>query len=124
MKRDTPDYIKSLARDQRKRPTITESILWQKLRSYQLWGYKFRRQYGIGRYILDFYCHNVRLAIEIDGEIHEQPERVEYDRIRDKELESRGIKTIRFTNSQILNELDSVLITIDKYLMNQGTSED
>ena len=97
------------ARILRKRMTNCEFLLWEKLKVKQILGLRFRSQHPIDIFIADFYCHAARLVVEIDGEIHEG--QIEYDDGREAEIEEYGIKIIRFTNNEILNELD---IVIDK----------
>jgi len=92
----------------RRTQTKPEELLWRKIRHKQL-GVKFRRQHGIGDYIVDFYCAEYSLVIELDGDSHFTSDAQEYDRIRDQFLCSRGLKVLRFTNRQIMEELDSVL---------------
>jgi very-short-patch-repair endonuclease len=77
---DTPKYVIELAREQRIKLTLSEQLIWSKLRNKQLHGYRFRCQHPIYRYILDFYCHEALLAIEIDGDIHKYQK--EYDNYR------------------------------------------
>lgn len=96
----------SQRRTLRKNQTKSEYIIWQKLRSSQL-GVKFRRQYGIGKFIVDFYCHKLKLIIEIDGHIH--AEQKNYDKYRQEYLEKLGFTVIRYRNEQILYELENVL---------------
>ena len=91
--------------------TEAEVILWSQLKNRQL-GTKFRRQHGIGYYILDFYCSEYKLAIEIDGGIHQTPEQASIDIGRQKTLEVTGLKFLRFTNTQIKTELKNVLAVI------------
>ncbi len=86
-------------------------MLWSALRKKQL-GVKFRRQHTIGHYIVDFYCAELRLVIEIDGESHFTSEGMVYDEIRDKFLESCGLKVLHFTNQQVMCELEGVLSRI------------
>ena len=93
----------------RKNQTDAEKILWSKLRNKQMNGLKFFRQYGIGHYITDFYCPNIKLAVEIDGNQHFAEEGKEYDSVREKIFSSLGIMTLRFTNIEVLKQLDSVL---------------
>ena len=93
-----------------------EIILWSKLKQSQLNGYKIRRQYGIGTYVVDFYCPTARLAIELDGESHYQDDAVEYDRQRQRFIESHGHKVIRFTNGQIFEDIDQVLKIISQHI--------
>ena len=96
----------------RKNQTEPEKKLWQYLRNKQLKGNKFFRQYGIGEYIADFYCPKLKLVIEIDGESHFNDEAIEYDRIRTEYFNSLGIKVIRFTNTEVMKNIEGVLIKI------------
>ncbi len=81
----------------RNEPTEAEVFLWQKLKNKQLNGYKFRRQYGIGEYVVDFYCVEARLAIEVDGPIHDGEENAANDADRQKNIEALALRIIRFT---------------------------
>ena len=93
------------------RETLTEAevYLWQRLKSNQFHGLKFRRQHPIGIYIVDFYCHQHKLIIELDGEYHNTLEQVEKDQERTDFLSFQGLRVIRFTNEQVLTEIDTVL---------------
>ncbi|MBI2984128.1 MAG: endonuclease domain-containing protein [Candidatus Kerfeldbacteria bacterium] len=102
-------YYKRLRQQLRNSATEAELRLWHYLRKKQFNGLKFRRQHGIGRYIIDFYCPSYRLAIEIDGGQHYEHRRQRYDLYRQRFLESLDITVIRFTNSEVMNELDNVL---------------
>lgn len=83
-------------RQLRKNMTEAEVILWSKLRSRQVNNYRFRRQVGIGKYIVDFYCPELRLAIEIDGDLHFLEQKtIYYDKKRQREIESLGVKFLR-----------------------------
>ncbi len=93
----------------RQNQTDAERVLWSKLRNKQVNGLKFFRQYGVGRYIADFYCPKIRLAVEVDGGQHYMDEATAYDFIREKMFASLGIRTVRFSNIEVLNELDGVL---------------
>lgn len=106
--------IKSKAKILRKNMTIYEEVLWKKLNFRQLKTKHFRKQHPFGIYILDFYCFDANLAIEIDGEIHQQRE--EYDNERTRYLESTGLRVIRFTNKDIEERIDWVISEIQKYL--------
>jgi very-short-patch-repair endonuclease len=106
--------LKPLARQMRKNPTPAENKLWQHLRGKQLLGYKFRRQHAIERFIVDFYCHEARLIVEVDGPIHQYT--TEEDAIRQKFLESLGFRVLRFTNEQVLTNIDGVLEKIAEAL--------
>jgi very-short-patch-repair endonuclease len=104
---------KSRAISLRKTMTSQEILLWDKLKNKQLSGKHFRRQHPYGIYILDFYCHELNLAIEIDGPIHRYKE--DYDSERTEYLESAGLKVIRFSNEDIENKLNWVLSQIEKF---------
>lgn len=93
-----------------------EVILWSYLRNKMLAGHRFRRQYGIDRYVVDFYCPKAKLVIEIDGDSHFNEESQEYDRIRDDYVKSLGMHVIRFTNRDVCENLDGVLQKIKKLL--------
>ncbi|MFA6410701.1 MAG: endonuclease domain-containing protein [Candidatus Buchananbacteria bacterium] len=92
--------------------TRAEQILWYYLRRHQLKGYKFRRQQGVNRYIVDFYCPKVKLAIEIDGDTHFGQKAIKYDLERQGRIEEFGIKFLRFTNLDVYENIDSVLAEI------------
>ncbi len=98
--------IKSRAKLLRKDITLPEKLLWNKLRDRQLAGLKFRRQHPIDLFIADFYCHEKRLVVEVDGEIHEYQK--EYDEGRTAELERLGITVIRFSNEEVKNNIKLV----------------
>lgn len=92
----------------RKNTTKTEAIIWSHLRNRQLNGLKFRRQFSINNYIVDFYCSSLKLAIEIDGLIHKQKNIKKVDKIRQEQIESLGITFLRFTNNEIINEISKI----------------
>ena len=96
--------------------TQSEKFLWKYLKSNQFKGLKFRRQHPINIFIADFYCHQVKLVIEVDGEIHQQIENMDWDNGRTAELENFGLKVIRFTNNQVLNEIEMVLKEIESVI--------
>ncbi len=98
--------------------TPGERLLWERLKSKQLEGYKFRCQHPIYRYILDFYCDEKLLAIEVDGNVHK--ERKDYDEYRDDFLKSLGIQTMRFDNDKIMKNIDSVLVAIKHKLLEKS----
>ncbi len=97
-----------LAKDLRRNMTTAEKVLWIYLRQGIL-GLKFRRQHPIGIYIADFYCHRVKLIIEADGSIHDNPETKEHDNKRQKSLEILGYHILRFTNKEICTDIENVL---------------
>ena len=104
--------LKKLRRKLRCQQTPTERILWQRLRNRQLSGRKFKRQYSMGPYIVDFYCPAETLAIELDGEPHNAPNRQDYDAARESYLQAQGIRIVRFENGEILERLPLVLEAI------------
>jgi len=95
------------ARALRKNQTDAERLLWQHLRGRQLLGYKFRRQFPIGDYIVDFACLPLKLIIEVDGSQHMS--NVNYDNARTLYLENHGFQVVRFWNNDVLTEINSVL---------------
>ncbi len=115
---NNPD-LKNLRQKLRNTMPSAEVILWAELKGKQLFGYKFRRQYGVGRYVVDFYCARIRLAIELDGDSHFQIGVEEYDKKREEYIESRGIKVIRFTNTDVYENLDGVILAIIEELPEQ-----
>jgi very-short-patch-repair endonuclease len=102
-------HLKEFALEHRNKPTKAEEILWEAVKAKKLGEYKFRRQHIIDKYITDIICLDKRLVVEIDGLIHQLPDNIESDKERTKSLESKGFKVIRFTNDQILNQLEDVL---------------
>ena len=101
-----------LARVLRKNMTSQEKALWKLLRNSKLNNYKFRRQYPIGDYIVDFICIEKFLIIEIDGGQHNETKNIEYDTTRTHYLEKRGFKVIRFWNNDIDKNMDGVYETL------------
>lgn len=97
------------ARELRKNETEAEKILWNVLRSRKCEGLKFRRQHPASQFILDFYCHEYFLGIEVDGSVHENEDAKQYDQNRAVELEDLGITILRFRNEDVLNNLTEVL---------------
>jgi very-short-patch-repair endonuclease len=96
-------------REQRKKLTKAEALLWESLRDCRLGGYKFRRQHPAGGYNLDFYCPAARLRIEVNGGVYREIEQAGYDRQRSEDLTGLGEKGMRFWNSEVANDLDRVL---------------
>ena len=92
--------------------TPQEIKLWAHLRRKQLGGLKFRRQHPVYRFILDFFCYEHKLAIEIDGDSHAAPDQQAYDEARTEWLETRGYRVIRFTNRQVEHNIEGVLSEI------------
>jgi len=102
----------------RQSQTYTERKLWQQVRRKQIGGLRFRRQYRIGRSVVDFVCLSTRLIVEIDGPSHEV--RVGQDESRTAWLAGHGFRVIRFSNEQVLHDFDSVVETIAAELNNAG----
>ncbi len=94
----------------RENMTASEKLLWERLKGKQICGIRFRRRHPIFIFIADFYCHEARLVVEIDGEIHNQ--QIEYDDGRSAEMEKFFIKIIRFINYEVENEIDEVIESI------------
>jgi very-short-patch-repair endonuclease len=104
------------AQEMRKNPTESEKRLWQSIKRFRKEGFIFRRQHPIDIFIADFYCHRIKLIIEVDGEVHSDYEAQEYDAGRTGELQKHGITVIRFTNEQVLDNHDFVINSIKKYI--------
>ena len=109
---------KSLARNLRKNSTWAERELWRHLRNRKTGGAKFRRQQCFGPYVLDFYCAEAGLSIELDGGQHDEPSHRSHDAARETFLLAQGIRTVRFWNSQIRQDLPIVLERIRMELSN------
>jgi very-short-patch-repair endonuclease len=97
-------YAKKL----RNYPTRAEEKLWSYLRKH-LTGYRFRRQHPMWKYVVDFYCHYLKLVIEIDGEIHLEPNVQDKDEEKEKDIKNLGLEIIRFINEEVLIDIDSVM---------------
>lgn len=101
--------LKPFARELRKNATDAEKKLWSKIRMRQLSGYQFYRQKIIGDYIVDFFCPRARLVIEVDGGQHYHDEVAEADRLKDEYLKSCGLRVLRFTNIDVLTNIEGVV---------------
>jgi len=99
----------SLRRHLRANLTPAESRLWTKLRSKQFRALKFRRQHGIGPYIVDFFCPAKSLVVEVDGDVHAERSVQKKDKERERYFQSLGLRVIRYNNDDVLNNLDGVL---------------
>lgn len=104
----------SKAKRLRTQMTKAETILWDQLKNKQFKGFKFRRQHPIQKYIVDFYCHELKLILEVDGLYHETYEQKAADKDRSEILTFQGLYEIRFTNAEVLNDLEGVLIKLEK----------
>ena len=94
--------------------TEAEKILWDLLKNRSVFKVRFRRQHPIGIFVVDFYCHEYKLAIEIDGEIHLKNEVIEYDDGRSHDIEKYGIKILRFTNNEVFTDPKKIINEILK----------
>ncbi|MBC6991164.1 endonuclease domain-containing protein [Hymenobacter sp. BT491] len=106
-------YQKSIRRTLRNHLTPAEALLWRALQRSQLGGRKFRRQHGIGAYVVDFYCPAEKLVIELDGAGHFTTSGEATDVVRTEYLTGLGLRIMRFENKLVLKQLDSVLAAIE-----------
>ncbi|MFZ1369585.1 MAG: tryptophan synthase subunit alpha, partial [Ferruginibacter sp.] len=113
------EYARSLRQSQ----TKAEKILWEALRNNQVCNLKFRRQHPFDNYILDFYNHKMKLAIEVDGEVHNDPEVAVYDKIRARNLQDKGLTVLRFSNNEVENNLKAVLKIIENWFNEMDFAE-
>ena len=104
------------ARELRNNMTLVEIILWSRLRSKKLYGYKFRRQQPIYDYVVDFYCHELKLIIEVDGEIHTYTETTDSDLKRDKIFKINGYHIVRLSNHEIETDVNAAVNKISSFI--------
>lgn len=109
--------LKELARQLRNNSTKAEVFLWQKIKRRQYYGYDFHRQKPIDNFILDFFCHELMLGIEIDGYSHEIVEVYKKDVVKEEKVKSLGISLLRFTDNQVFNDMDNVLRAIEGFIL-------
>ncbi|KJS05019.1 MAG: isoleucyl-tRNA synthase [Flavobacteriales bacterium BRH_c54] len=109
--------LRELKTKNKEQQTEAEEFLWKQLRGKNLEGYKFRRQHIIDEFIVDFVCLSKNLVIEIDGGYHNEPEVKQADEVRTEILNSLGFKVIRFTNEEVINDIENVLLTIKNELI-------
>ncbi len=109
-------HLKEFARQLRNNSTKSEIKLWKYLRRKQMGGYDFHRQKPIDNYIVDFYCNKLNLVIELDGLTHQWEETFEKDKLKQKRLEESGFKVIRFSDDEVINDIDNVLRVIRFYI--------
>ena len=112
-----PPQLLQRCRELRQTATDAERLLWGLIRDRQLCGARFRRQHPVGPFILDFYCHEAKLAIELDGGVHTDPEQAHRDAERAKALEVEGIRVLRFWNHEVFTDIEGVLAAIEKALI-------
>jgi very-short-patch-repair endonuclease len=108
--------LRERAKAMRREPTSSEALLWNHLRNRRHEGFRWRPQYAVGGYVLDFYWPAAKLVIELDGSQHDVPDAVEYDRLRTEYLAVRGLTVIRFRNGEVMNDTASVLDRIESEL--------
>ena len=108
--------LKEFARELRNNSTETEIYLWLKLKGKQMYGYDFHRQKPIDNYIVDFFCNKLMLAIEVDGYSHEFLEVYNKDIIKEKRLNELGIHVLRFSDNQVLKDMENVLLAIEYFI--------
>ena len=108
---------KTLARDLRRNSTAAEAVLWQHLRRNAV-GVKFRRQHPIGPYVLDFFCHELMLCIELDGEVHHDYSAEAHDVLRTQYLNTQGITVLRFSNDVVYYNVWNIVEIIRHYAQN------
>ncbi len=107
--------LKELARELRKNMTFGEVLLWQEIRDRKL-GYQFHRQIPILNYIIDFFCHELQLAIEVDGRSHDHSQTSEEDLDRQSKLEELGIRFLRFEERDVRKNVEEVISTIENWI--------
>lgn len=112
-------HLKDFRKNLRKNLTPSEAKLWLCLKNKQLEGKRFRRQFSVGNFILDFYCPQQKIAIELDGKHHYTPEGRMVDEERDAFLSDQGIKFLRFENIRVLKQIENVLEKIKLHFINQ-----
>jgi very-short-patch-repair endonuclease len=116
--RGTSQELWQAARSLRLNMTPAEEKLWSALQNKQVLGKRFRRQHAVGRYVLDFYCPACKLAIELDGSVHD--DRQEEDAIRTQEIERYGYQVIRFDNAEVMKNLEQVVQQIAEVLQTRS----
>ena len=109
--------LKEFARQLRNNSTETEIYLWLKLKGKQMYGYDFHRQKPIDNFIVDFFCNKLMLAIEVDGYSHEFLEVYNKDVIKEKRLNELGIHVLRFSDNQVLKDMENVLLAIEFFIL-------
>jgi very-short-patch-repair endonuclease len=115
----TLKHLKKFRSELRKNLTPAEAFLWKHIKSRQFENRRFNRQHSIGHFIVDFYCAQEKLIIELDGTVHNTPEAQYYDDQRTKYLENLGYKVIRFENKMVFENLPSVFKDIKDHFKNQ-----
>lgn len=112
MAEHNPRWQRSRRRHLRTEGTSAEATLWTALKARRLGGFRWRRQFGIGPYIVDFYCPAARLVVELDGAVHDAPEARQYDDARTRFLRADGVRVLRFENRVVFEDPEGVKATI------------
>ena len=115
---EAPNLSFENARALRQGHTDTEKIFWEVVRGGRFDGLKFRRQHPVGPFIADFYCHEYKLVIELDGSVHDEVEQRAYDQNRDAWMIEYGLTVLRFTNQEVTDEVESVKQRIRQVIIN------
>jgi very-short-patch-repair endonuclease len=115
--------LKIKSRELRKSPTVAENLLWLRIKKRAIMGYQFHRQVPVLNFIADFYCHEIKLIIEIDGDYHLNKKVVEYDQHREFRLTEFGLKFLRFTNDKVQTDMPGVLKSITDWIQSKGFVE-
>ena len=113
--------LKARRRELRNAPTPAEIVLWRHLQRRQLLGKKFRRQFSIGKYVVDFFCPECNLAVELDGASHYSILREDYESERTQYLEGLGVRIVRFENRLVFENIEGVLDTIRETVREMGS---
>tara|TARA_R110001592_G_scaffold28481_1_gene104477 strand:+ start:1081 stop:1470 length:390 start_codon:yes stop_codon:yes gene_type:complete len=116
--------LKELAKKLRKNMTLSEVLLWDELKQKKMFGYDFDRQRPIDNFIVDFYCKDLQLAIEVDGFSHEVEGAFDKDVVRQERLESLGVKFLRFEDSEVKKDMNNVLRTIEGWIKDKVSSSE
>ncbi len=127
MKRKIIPYnpkLKELARKLRNDSTLGEVLLWKELNNKKMYGYDFHRQKPLLNYIVDLYCYELNLVIEIDGQYHTHEETYKLDLLREQELEKYNLTIMRFTEQEVRKDMVNVLRTIETYILKQEASQE
>ena len=98
-----------IRKELRNHSTSAEAVFWRRFKGRQVGGLKFRRQYGVGSYVVDFYCPEMRLAVELDGAVHKAPLAYEHDELRTCYLQRCNIRVLRFTNDVVFSNIEGIV---------------
>jgi len=116
--------LKGIARRLRNEAPLAEKLLWQHLKGKQMLDYDFHRQKPLDQYVVDFFCNELMLAIEVDGEQHFSDEQIRRDKARQATLERIGIRFLRFTNEDVKRNIQGVLAKIEEWILSNSKKID